>query len=140
MTKYIVKCCPALINDDVVENGCYQRSCHHKDFFCKDRTDCKIKQIVELCKSAVDICNLLQGYFTKQRQCLRLRVLSVHVQKLKKSVLSEELNTKRTIQNKALSQIKTFFTEIFLKHAKKILKVTRFTNKHVKTSTDNTKS
>lgn len=24
---------------------------------CKDRTDCKIKQIVELCKSAVDICN-----------------------------------------------------------------------------------
>ena len=57
MTKYIVKCCPALINDDVVENGCYQRSCHHKDFFCKDRTDCKIKQIVGLCKSAVDICN-----------------------------------------------------------------------------------
>lgn len=50
MTKYIVKNCPGLINDNVVENGCHQRQCHNKDFFCQDSTDCPIKQVVEIIK------------------------------------------------------------------------------------------
>ena len=50
--RYIVKGCPALDDDflQICTDDTGQRD-------CKDRTDCKIKQIVELCKSAVDICN-----------------------------------------------------------------------------------
>lgn len=48
--KYIVKNCPALIRDDgIVENGCFEKSIADTDFFCADRTDCPIKQIVEKC-------------------------------------------------------------------------------------------
>lgn len=51
MTKYIVKNCPSL--DDVLDvntsNTVYKNHCLNKDCACKDRTDCPIKQVVELC-------------------------------------------------------------------------------------------
>lgn len=50
--KYIVKNCPALRDSyyaygKVVKNECSNDMLH--DTLCKDRTDCPIKQVVEVC-------------------------------------------------------------------------------------------
>lgn len=50
MTKYIVKGCPAYHC-----GGCYYDGAKFE--CCSKNDNCSIKQIVELCKSAVDICN-----------------------------------------------------------------------------------
>ncbi len=59
MTKYIVKGCPCL--EDILDANTFEvvnkDYCIKTNNDCKDIFDCKIKQIVELCKSAVDICN-----------------------------------------------------------------------------------
>lgn len=48
MTKYIVKNCPAyIINGHCALNGEWDSP--FDEVPCKDRTDCPIKQVVELC-------------------------------------------------------------------------------------------
>lgn len=51
MTKYIVKNCPALIDD----GGCYRKSLGDDDFYCKDRTDCIVKQTIGFLRNS--FCN-----------------------------------------------------------------------------------
>lgn len=54
MTKYIVKNCPALrkmvtINSSKGHETLFDVCSDSKHCLCKDRTDCPIKQVVELC-------------------------------------------------------------------------------------------
>lgn len=51
MTKYIVKNCPSLYDalDVYTSKTVYKNHCLNKNCACKDRADCPIKQIVELC-------------------------------------------------------------------------------------------
>ena len=55
MTKYIVKNCPALlkmvtINSKKGHETLFDSCSEGKHCLCKDRTDCPIKQVVEMCK------------------------------------------------------------------------------------------
>lgn len=52
MSKYIVKSCPRI---EPYTNNCWDSELPD-EIPCKDRTDCKIKQIVELCKKEIDNC------------------------------------------------------------------------------------
>lgn len=49
MSKYIVKGCPRI---ESYTNNCWDSELPD-EIPCKDRTDCKIKQIVKLCKAEV---------------------------------------------------------------------------------------
>ena len=57
--KYIIKNCPAFVLMRTATSGTYFNICGtakgHVE--CKDCTDCKLKQIVELCKDAQKECS-----------------------------------------------------------------------------------
>ena len=60
MSKYIIRGCKALISNDICELYS-QKGIHLMTYcYCKD-TNCKIKQIVELCKSACIDCSSIKG-------------------------------------------------------------------------------
>ena len=53
MAKYIVKNCPAyIINGHCALNG--ERDSPFEEIPCKNRTDCPIKQVVEMCKEKLN--------------------------------------------------------------------------------------
>jgi hypothetical protein len=51
MSKYIIKNCPCYYNKP--EADCWADQLN----WCQNYTDCVLKQIVELCKGAVEICS-----------------------------------------------------------------------------------
>ena len=57
MSKYIIKNCPAIYG---IDDGflCSYREDEEDEKYCYDCTDCKLKQIVELCKN--------KDYFVKR--------------------------------------------------------------------------
>lgn len=64
MTKYIVKNCPCL--EDHTQN-CWDSHIPN-EISCKDRTDCPIKQVVEMCKKEIDNCRCCKDRQTLQKQ------------------------------------------------------------------------
>ena len=79
MSKYIVKNCPAIINCMMLKN-----SCSNADGYCKDYTNCLIKQVIEKCKKPEQVyrnydnpltqvqCNTLFGRITLGNEILQL--------------------------------------------------------------------
>lgn len=70
MTKYIVKNCPSLYDalDVYTSKTVYKNQCLNKNCACKDRTDCPIKQVVEMCKKEIDNCHCCKDRQTQQKQ------------------------------------------------------------------------
>lgn len=67
MSKYIVKNCKALISNDICELYS-QKGIHLMTYcYCRD-TNCKIKQIVELCKDYHKNCEI-EGNCIDDRTC-----------------------------------------------------------------------
>lgn len=77
MKKYIIKNCPALIElakqrpngnaelEKDVTNLCYENTL----LYCRTRTDCLLKRIVELCKDAQDECSCKIRNYVKCFEC-----------------------------------------------------------------------
>lgn len=56
MTKYIVKSCPGLFNDNIVPYSCVRE---HFNKSCEDVNDCPIKKAVYLVMADNDICKFI---------------------------------------------------------------------------------
>lgn len=58
MSKYIVKSCPNLTTSYYAEGDIIHNQCGltDDDSLCQDRTDCVMKQIVELAKGHTELC------------------------------------------------------------------------------------
>ena len=56
MSKYIIRNCPCFFeeNEEVNDYTCSWSGT--EELACQDCTDCKLKQIVELCKAASEFC------------------------------------------------------------------------------------
>lgn len=70
--KYIIKNCPCIKHYDEIEldNRCMSDQYIH--FFCKNITDCVIKQVIEKCKYAISHYSNLRILSTMAEQILQL--------------------------------------------------------------------
>ena len=70
MSKYIIKNCPAFLDDvqllEFSEGTCNSLQNHRT--YCQDCTDCVLKQIVELCKDYYKNCEI-EGNCIDDRTC-----------------------------------------------------------------------